>query len=117
MDPIQKVAAAVISWADAAIVTATAMFFGLAAYLQTFLVENPPAFRLLIVAAKCVLSIAAGWLAFLVFRELKASDNWTYIAVAVAGWGGADFINAVKEGIYDRVRRASSQASDGASKN
>lgn len=109
--------ASIARYVDLLWVALVAMFFGFVRYLQDFLVPNPPAFRWFIASAKALTSLAAGGLAYVVMRELGASENWRWVGISLAGWGGADGINAAKEAWLDWIRRKAAQAAEPGAKN
>lgn len=110
--PITAKATAALSawWGDLGSALTLAASFGLVRYLQEFLAPEKPAFKWLVFAAKVTTSMAAGFLALKVTDALGAGETWKTVGIAIAGWGGADFINAVKEAWFDWVRRKAAQA-------
>jgi hypothetical protein len=89
-----------------------AAFFGLLRYSQDFTQDPPPKFRLVIAALKATTAGAAGWLATLLLLEWSWIPDKIYLSgilLALSGWGGAEFINTVKEGFYDFLRKRFSE--------
>ena len=85
-----------------------AMLFGVLRYGQDFLMPEPPPFKLRILFLKGVTAGAAGWLATWLLLEWNWIPEKIYLSgilISLSGWGGAEFINVVKEGLYDFLRR------------
>ena len=90
-----------------------AMFFGLLRYGQEFLNPTPPQFRWWIAGLKAVTAAATGWLATWMLLEWHWIPEKTYLSgilISLSGWGGAEFINTLKEGAYDFLRRKFGQS-------
>lgn len=97
--------AAIAKYGDITVSFAIAAFFGLIRYLQDFVGPEPPAFRGLVAAAKILTAGAAGMLVHWLVVEWKVSSNFSAFLVAIAGYGGAESINAMKEAWLEYIRR------------
>jgi hypothetical protein len=94
-----------------------AAFFGLIRYLQDFVGTEPPAFKWLIAGAKILTAGAVGLLVHWLVVEWKVSGNFSAFLIAVAGYGGAESINAFKEVGLDFIRRKAASTADPGPKN
>lgn len=102
--------AALAKFGDLALSFGIAAFFGLIRYLQDFVGNEPPAFKWLIAAAKILTAGAVGLLVHWLVVEWKVSGNFSAFLIAVAGYGGAESINAFKEVGLDFLRRKAASA-------
>ena len=102
---------------DLALSFVIAAFFGLIRYLQDFTSTEPPAFKWFIAAAKVLTAGAVGLLVHWLVVEWKVSSNLGAFLIAVAGYGGAESINAFKEVGLDFIRRKAASATDPGPKN
>jgi hypothetical protein len=98
-------------FSDAALAIAIAAFFGLIRYMQDFLGPEPPAFKWVFATAKVLTAGAVGLLVHWLVIEWKVSPNFSAFLIAVAGYGGAESINAFKEVGLEFIRRKASNSS------
>lgn len=115
--PDNPLVAAFAKFGDIALSFAIAAFFGLIRYLQDFVGNEPPAFKWLIAAAKVLTAGAVGMLVHWLVIEWKVSSNFGAFLIAVAGYGGAESINAFKEVGLEFIRRKAANASEPGAKN
>ena len=90
-----------------------ALFFGVLRYGQDFLSPEPPKFLWRVLFLKGITAGAAGWLATWLLLEWNWIPEKIYLSgilISLSGWGGAEFINVIKEGLYDFLRRKFSDA-------
>lgn len=91
---------------------ALAAFFGLVRYLQEFLgAGEKPAFKWLIAGAKVMTAGAVGLAVHWLLAEWKVGENYGAFLTAIAGYGGAETLNAMKEAALDAIRRKASGSS------
>lgn len=88
------------------------LMFGMLKYAQEFLNGSPPPFIWWVAMIKGVTAGAVGWIAMALSIEWGLYESHPYltgVVIAVAGWGGVDFLNAasraIQEGISDYLRR------------
>lgn len=115
--PEKSLAAILAQYADASLAILIAAFFGLIRYLQDFLGSEPPGFKWVIALAKILTAGAVGLLVHWLVIEWKVSANFSAFLIAVAGYGGAESINAFKEAGLEFIRRKAASASDPGPKN
>lgn len=115
--PEKSIAAILAQHTDAALAILIATFFGFIRYLQEFLGASPPAFKWVIAGAKVLTAGAVGLLVHWLVIEWKVSSNFSAFLIAVAGYGGAESINAFKEAGLEFIRRKAASASDPGPKN
>lgn len=82
-----------------------AAFFGLIRYLQDFLVADPPAFKWFVFSAKILTAGSVGLVVYWLLLEWKITGGYNAFLIAVAGYGGAESLNAFKEAGLDFLRR------------
>lgn len=84
---------------------ATFAIAGLAAvvkYVQRFTATPRPAFDWIVFAIQITTSVLAGFIASWLFNAWNADPNLAKAAIAIAGWGGAEIIEAAER----RFKRA-----------
>lgn len=99
----------VISWGDVVISFMLGVVFGVLRALQAFLDKPRPPFEGWIMAIKAVTAGGAGVLTGVLCSEYDVGANLGFVAVSLAGWGGSEFINELKDGIRDRLTRKLSE--------
>ena len=75
---------------------------GIIKYLQRFTASPRPAFEWIVFSIQVATSILAGFVASWLFSSWHADTSLSKAAIAIAGWGGAEFIAAAER----RFRRA-----------
>lgn len=90
----------------AAVSIAIAIFFGFIRYAQQFTdPANAERFRWQIAALKGVIAGAAGLLAGWLSQYWLFNKYLAWIFIATAGYAGAEFLQTLKEVIYDQLRK------------
>lgn len=87
-------------------------FFGLLKLAQSFLQEPRPRFRWWVWVIKGSTAGAVGFLAALGAEELKLSLPLAGIFIAIAGWGGAEVLDASKDIALDALRKKLNAAAE-----
>lgn len=113
--PEKSIAAAIAQHADAALAVLIAAFFGFIRYLQEFLDREPPAFKWLIAVAKVLTAGSVGYLVHILTIEWGVTSGYGAFMIAIAGYGGAETLNAGKEAFLGYLRgKASGTSGPGA---
>lgn len=81
---------------------------GIIKYLQRFTATPRPPFEWVVFVIQVATSILAGFIASWLFTAWHADSSLSKAAIAIAGWGGAEFIAAAER----RFRRQAEGAPD-----
>lgn len=91
-----------------AIGAAIAIVFGWLRYAQDFIPPERPTFSWRLFLLKGLIAGASGWLTTWLLLEWNWVHDKPYLSgllISLAGWGGAEVINAAKEGLIDLLRK------------
>ena len=75
-------------------------------YLQRFAGEDPPPWKWLVFTVKGITAGGVGVLTHWLLAGWGFNPNFTYFAIAVAGWGGAETVVFFQQVFQDAIRRA-----------
>lgn len=100
------------SW-DIGVAFGVAMFFGFIRYLQDVLAPDAPnKFKWAIAIAKGIMAGSVGILTYWLLTEWRVSEPLAAFLIGVAGYGGAETLQAFKEAVFNSLRNYLGKASD-----
>lgn len=118
MDNQKELAGIFKDFGQVALAFGIAAFFGLIRVLQDYIAPDaPPKFRWLIAVAKTLVAGSAGMLTMWVCLYWEVGPYLSAFLIAIAGYGGAETLNACKEALYDFIRRKALASTDAPPKN